>query len=69
MLAIDRKLPSVAPGARMLLQIHDELVIEVPEGEALPAKALLENEMKSCYPLDVPLVVGVGVGSSWGDAH
>ncbi len=69
MLAIDRQLGSVAPGARMLLQIHDELVLEVPEGEVAAAEGLLERAMKNPYPLDVPLVVGIGAGKSWGDAH
>jgi DNA polymerase-1 len=69
MLGIDQRLPAVAPGARMLLQIHDELVLEVPDAEVLAAKALVETEMKNVYPLDVPLVVGVGVGRSWGEAH
>jgi DNA polymerase-1 len=69
MLAIDRALPEVAPGARMLLQIHDELVLEVPEGELGPAKELVEGAMRAPYPLDVPLVVGIGSGKSWGDAH
>jgi DNA polymerase-1 len=69
MLGIDRKLGERAPGARMLLQIHDELVLEVPEAQVEGAKALVEDEMKNAYPLAVPLVVGVGVGGSWGEAH
>jgi DNA polymerase-1 len=69
MLTIDRKLQGVAPGARMLLQIHDELVFEAPEAEVEPVKALVEHSMRNAYPLDVPLVVSVGVGRSWGEAH
>jgi DNA polymerase-1 len=69
MLTIDRELPKAAPGARMLLQVHDELVIEVPEGKVDSAKAVVKSAMESPYPLDVPLVVGIGVGKSWGDAH
>ena len=69
MLAIDRGLPAVAPHARMLLQVHDELVFEVPEGEVAETERLVRAEMERPYPLDVPLVVGVGVGRSWGDAH
>jgi DNA polymerase-1 len=69
MLAIDRELPKVAPGARMLLQVHDELVVEVPEGEVDATKGVLVAAMSTPYPLDVPLVVGVGVGKSWGEAH
>jgi DNA polymerase I len=69
MLTIDRELPKVAPGARMLLQVHDELVLEVPEAEVTATQALVRSAMEKPYPLDVPLVVGVGVGKSWGEAH
>jgi len=69
MLGIDRGLPAVAPGARMLLQVHDELVFEVPEAEVEATVALVKGVMEKPYPLDVPLVVGVGTGKSWGDAH
>jgi len=69
MLAIDRELPAVAPGARMLLQVHDELVFEVPDAEVAATEALVRAAMEKPYPLDVPLVVGIGVGRSWGDAH
>jgi DNA polymerase-1 len=69
MLEIDRGLAAVAPGARMLLQVHDELVFEVPEAEVAATEALVRSAMERPYPLDVPLVVGIGVGKSWGDAH
>jgi DNA polymerase-1 len=69
MLAIDRELPSAAPGARMLLQIHDELVFEVPQAVVDAAKTLIVAAMEKPHPLDVPLVVGIGVGQSWGEAH
>jgi DNA polymerase-1 len=69
MLAIDRALPTVAPGTRMLLQVHDELVFEAPEAEVAATEDLVRSAMERPYPLDVPLVVEVGVGASWGDAH
>jgi DNA polymerase-1 len=69
MLEIDKGLPAVAPHARMLLQVHDELVFEVPEAEVEATKALVKSAMEKPYPLDVPLQVGIGVGKSWGDAH
>jgi DNA polymerase-1 len=69
MLHIDRALPAVAPRARMLLQVHDELVFEAPEGEVEATVALVKGVMEKPYPLDVPLEVGVGVGQSWGEAH
>ncbi|MBK7826878.1 DNA polymerase I [Nannocystis sp.] len=69
MLQIDRGLPAVAPHARMLLQVHDELVFEVPEAEVAATSALVRAVMERPHPLDVPLEVSIGVGRSWGDAH
>ncbi|MBA3550428.1 MAG: DNA polymerase I [Nannocystis sp.] len=69
MLQIDRGLPAVAPHARMLLQVHDELVFEVPEAEVAATRELVRAVMERPYPLDVPLEVSIGVGPSWGDAH
>jgi DNA polymerase-1 len=69
MLAIDRALPAVAPHARMLLQVHDELVFETPEAEAPSVERAVRAAMEKPCALDVPLVVEVGVGRSWGDAH
>jgi DNA polymerase-1 len=69
MLTIDRGLAEAAPGARMLLQVHDELVLEVPEDKVDATRALLKASMEHPYPLAVPLVVGIGVGKSWGEAH
>ncbi len=69
MLQIDRGLPAVAPNARMLLQVHDELVFELPEAEVAAASALVRGVMERPHPLDVPLAVSIGVGPSWGAAH
>jgi len=69
MLQIDRGLPAVAPHARLLLQVHDELVFEVPEAEVAATTALVRGVMERPYPLDVPLEVSIGVGASWGEAH
>jgi DNA polymerase-1 len=69
MLQIDRGLAAVAPNARMLLQVHDELVFEAPEAEVDPLRTFVRGVMEKPYPLDVPLEVSVGVGPSWGDAH
>jgi DNA polymerase-1 len=52
-------------GARVLLQVHDELVAEVPRSEVDDVAALLGDEMGSAYALDVPLVVDVRVGANW----
>ena len=69
MLKIAAALPAAAPGTRMLLQVHDELVFESPDAEVEAASAVVRASMQAPYPLDVPLVVGLGVGASWGDAH
>jgi DNA polymerase-1 len=52
----------------MLLQVHDELVLEIAEGEREVVEALVRREMGSAYELDVDLGVSVGVGRSWDDA-
>ena len=68
MLAIDRRLPAVAPGARMLLQVHDELVFECPEAEVPALSSMVKEEMERPFALAVPLVAEIGVGGSWGAA-
>ncbi|MCL2219189.1 MAG: DNA polymerase I [Chitinispirillia bacterium] len=57
------------PGAKMLLQVHDELVFEVPEGIAVDFARWVSGEMGSAYQLKVPLKVEAGVGRHWGAAH
>ncbi len=69
MLLIAERLPQQAPRTRMLLQVHDELVFETPMEEVEAARDLIQGVMERPYPLDVPLVVGIGVGQSWGEAH
>ncbi len=54
--------------SRLLLQVHDELVLEVAPGEAGPLEELVRREMGAAYPLDVPLDVSVGIGPTWHDA-
>ena len=56
-------------GARMLLQVHDELLFEVPASEVEETGALIKQAMESVAQLDVPLVVDIGVGYNWGEAH
>jgi DNA polymerase I - 3''-5'' exonuclease and polymerase domains len=55
---------------RMLLQVHDELVFEVPPSEVLEVQSMIDQEMKDALPLkDVPVVVDIDVGDNWLDAH
>jgi len=63
-----RVLPRSHPRARMLLQIHDELVLEAPEDEAEPVRALVVGQMQDAMKLVVPLKVGSAVSDRWIDA-
>lgn len=55
--------------SKMLLQIHDELIFEVPKDELNQMKELVEKEMQNALPLEVPIVVNIGTGQNWLDAH
>ncbi len=55
--------------ARMLLQVHDELIFEVPEGELEQTSALVKSVMEDVVKLDVPLIAEAGAGASWAAAH
>jgi DNA polymerase I len=68
MIRIDRELQRRGRQARMLLQVHDELVMEAPPDEADELKTYIKKEMESVYRLEVPLVVDVGAGANWRDA-
>ncbi len=54
---------------KMLLQVHDELVFEVPENELDEIKNLIKDKMENVVKLDVPLTVDIGVGKNWFEAH
>jgi DNA polymerase-1 len=68
MIAIHRRLRDEGRGARLVLQVHDELLLEVPDAEVGPVKELVRVEMCSAYPLDPPLAVDIGVGDDWNEA-
>jgi DNA polymerase-1 len=68
MLGVARALRAEQLRSRMLLQVHDELVLEVFDDEHVAVEALVRREMASAYALRVPLEVSVGVGRSWDDA-
>lgn len=69
MIKIPPALDAANLNARMLLQVHDELIFEVPENQADQAGALIKSIMENVVKLDVPLVAEVGIGKSWGQAH
>jgi DNA polymerase-1 len=56
-------------GAPMLLQVHDELIFEVPEAEIEATVVVVKQAMEGAAHLSVPLVVDAGVGDSWAAAH
>jgi DNA polymerase-1 len=68
MLRVHRELVAAGLRSQMLLQVHDELVIEVAPGECGAVEALVREQMGSAIDLDVPLDVSVGIGGSWHDA-
>ncbi|MGQ0575222.1 MAG: DNA polymerase I [Pseudonocardia sp.] len=68
MLGVHRAIADEGLRSRMLLQVHDELVLEVAEGERAAVEELVRREMGAAYALNVPLDVSVGYGRSWDDA-
>jgi DNA polymerase-1 len=69
MVEVDQALGEDGRGARMILQVHDELVFEVPRGAREALRAQIRERMEGVYALAVPLVVEVGAGASWREAH
>src|SRR3712207_4978596 len=62
MVRIHRRLREEGRRARLVLQVHDELLLEVPEAEVSAARELVRTEMCGAFPLDPPLAVDVGIG-------
>ena len=68
MLAVHRRLRDGKCGAKMILQVHDELVLEVPEGEMDDVRRLIVECMEGVHPMDPPLEVDVASGDNWLEA-
>ena len=68
MVAIQNRLRAEGRGARLVLQVHDELLLEVPETEVSKVRELVREEMVGAYPLDPALAVDIGVGDDWAEA-
>jgi DNA polymerase-1 len=68
MVRIHERLRAEGRSARLVLQVHDELLLEVPEAEVSAVKELVREEMCRAYDLDPPLAVDVGVGDDWHEA-
>jgi len=67
MISIDRRLAEEKFEAKMILQVHDELLFEAPAKESSKLQELVKEEMEGVYKLAVPIVVEIGVGPNWRD--
>ena len=68
MLRVWNRLKTDGFRAQLVLQVHDELVLDTPEEEAERAQRMLKEEMEAAISLEVPLIADVSVGKSWYDA-
>ena len=69
MIAVDKAIAERGLKSRILLQVHDELIFEVPEDERAEIEAIVREKMESAVNLSVPLRASLEFGSSWGDMH
>jgi len=69
MLKVDEWIESAQPPVRMIMQVHDELVFEIREDQVVPACEQIRSFMESAAELKVPLVVDIGIGDNWDQAH
>ena len=69
MIRVDARLRAEGLEARLVLQVHDELIVECPEGEAEQVKALLQEEMEGVAALAVPLKADANAGKTWAQCH
>jgi DNA polymerase-1 len=68
MLHVDEALKREGLRARMLMQVHDELLLEAPAEEAERTAQIVKREMENAVELDVPLTVEIGIADNWMDA-
>jgi DNA polymerase-1 len=69
MISVDKALCDGNMDARVVMQVHDELVVEVSAKQVDELSALLRSNMENAAQLSVPLVVDIGVGDNWDEAH
>jgi DNA polymerase-1 len=69
MIEVDRRLEEEAFQARMLLSVHDEIVLEVPPEEIDPVGGMVRDAMETIWDLAVPLKVNLATGANWAEAH
>jgi DNA polymerase-1 len=69
MITVDHWLITDVPDAKMIMQVHDELVFEVAENKVNQYTAIIRDIMCSAANLSVPLIVDIGTGNNWDEAH
>ncbi len=69
MIRIQKRIEEGRYSTRMIMQVHDELVFEIPEEEVATIVPLVRNEMEAVMELSVPLKVSVQTGNNWAEAH
>jgi len=69
MVRVEKRLAAEGLSARLIMQVHDELIVEAAEADAEKAAAVLKEEMEGAMKLSVPLVAEVGMGKTWLEAH
>jgi DNA polymerase-1 len=69
MVRVAQRLEREGLAAKLILQVHDELIVECPEPEAETVKTLLTEEMERVADLAVPLIAEAGAGQTWAEAH
>jgi DNA polymerase-1 len=69
MIDLDRVIEESTLDIHMIMQVHDELVFEVAEGIVEQASDIITNSMVGAATLAVPLIVDVGIGTNWDEAH
>lgn len=68
MIRVDKRLKAEGLKARLILQVHDELIVECPQEEQEQVKTLLTQEMEAAGQFSVPLIADAGAGRSWAEA-
>jgi DNA polymerase-1 len=69
MIRVDARIKQEGCRSRLIMQVHDELVFEVPEEELLRMELLVEEEMSRAAEMKVPLKVDINYGANWSEAH
>ena len=69
MVNVHKRLKAEKPEAKLILQVHDELIVECPESESKSVRTILKEEMENAAHLSVPLIADTEAGHSWSEAH